>query len=508
MFIESEIDESDSDSDESYVPSGYASGVSENSFEEQLEDTNQDRKEDGREICPDSSSETSDTEAHAPRRLDCLKELKAVCHAELEETSTSESEPDEEEILRDKDNDALYIRKVITSYTTKTGKKKKSDRVYNSRFSCPFCHQLFANFSQHVLGKKHEDEEEVININQIKISKDDNSKTRAQKQKERKKLLAMLRNKGAHQHNQRILEKKKGEILLARRDAEERFTISDYGPCPNCLEWLKLTVITRHQSTCVAKDKSGAHMTKGNLLMQSSVISGRVSAKASETMLKEVFPAMRCDEIGLTAQKDPLIIALGNQWLIRNVGNKLMRKYYASAVMRLSSRLLIELRSMVTPSTGTDMEDYLSPLYFEHVAKAALKVARQDSVDEETLQAPSNAIKLSYDIKRLASIKLANAIQTSDRVKREAADDFLQLITIQWSTKLERVLLEERKHVQKVPLPLPLDVKKLSEYLKQEALSCDLKNYSYENFRKVVTLGLASLITYNRRRPGEVQAMT
>ncbi|KAJ8048412.1 hypothetical protein HOLleu_00721 [Holothuria leucospilota] len=103
------------------------------------------------------------------------------------------------------------------------------------------------------------------------------------------------------------------------------------------------------------------------------------------------------------------------------------------------------------------MEDYLDPAYFAYVASAVLKVAKQDQEDDEDPKAPSNALKLSY-IKRMANIKLAQAIQAQDQGKKQSAQDFIQLMSIEWNTKLERVLLEERKHAEKKPLPLPSDI--------------------------------------------------
>lgn len=50
-------------------------------------------------------------------------------------------------------------------------------------------------------------------------------------------------------------------------------------------------------------------------------------------------------------------------------------------------------------------------------------------------------------------------------------------------------------------------MKKLSDYLKVEIESFDKGNLTYENFKNRSTLTEAVLITYNRRRPGEIQAM-
>ncbi|KAJ8017713.1 hypothetical protein HOLleu_44683 [Holothuria leucospilota] len=359
----------------------------------------------------------------------------------------------------------------------------------------------------HLLGISHDSEPEVLKIKGISIHRKDSEEVKLQKSKERKRLLQILRNKGDNLHNKKVLHKKHGEVVLGRRQNENHgsFSISEYGPCPSCLEWLKLDVIPRHQ--CPKRSEKLAHQTKSSLLIQSAVLSGRFNVKASKMMMEEVFPIMRLDAIGQVARSDNLIVSLGNLWLQRSIGNELMRKYYTSAAMRLSSRLLITLRGMATPPTGTAMEDYLAPEFFQHVAQAALKVAQQDCSDEESLQAPSNAVKLAHDIKRMANIKLARSIESRNKEMKESSIDFLHLMSIQWSTKLARVLLEEKKHVKNSPLPVPSDVVKFSQHLKEKAKVCDLEDTSYQNYRKVVILALAALISYNRRRPGEVQAI-
>ncbi|PIK43780.1 hypothetical protein BSL78_19344 [Apostichopus japonicus] len=387
-----------------------------------------------------------------PLRVEKLEYLNNVHISDVPDTTNSKddsdtTDEDEDEIIRDEDNNRIYVRRVVASKSTKAGKAKKCDRVYNARHCCPFgCNELYTNFSQHLLGKMHENEPEVMEISQIIVSSKDSADTKEQKMRARKKVIAILRNRGINQ-------------------------------------------------------------TKGNLIIQSAIIAGRLTGEASSNIVKEVFPIMRNDAIGKLAMTDPLIVTLGNEWLLRNLGNRLMRKYYVSAAMRLSSRLLVALRGMVTPNTGNDMEDYVDPAYFSHIVRATLKVAGQDAHDEENLKAPSNALKLSFDIKRLANIKLGKAIESHSKDKKEAAQDFLQLMSIQWTTKLERVVLEERRRVENKPVPLPSDVVAFSKYLTNEAVSCNFEDMSYANFRKVVIVALAALISYNRRRPGDVQAI-
>ncbi len=421
--------------------------------------------------------------------------------SESERDDEDDDITDDEDVIKDTDFPQIYTKKVTKSSTTKTGKKKKFDRRYDVKHFCPYCKKLVINFCQHISSKQHSTEPEMIQIhNAKKAAGNDTGKCKNQT-----RLITLFRNKSDNYHNCKVIKKKSGEMIIGRRLTKGPFSIKDYGPCPGCLEWLRLTMLRRHQQNCPSS--TNVPLTIGDLMVQSNVISGRIECNPSTKMLAEVYPTMKSDHIGDVAKSDGLIVLLGNQWFIRNIGNPLMRRYYVSAIMRLCARLLIALRKMVIPSTGIRMEDYLVPAYFQHVARAALKVANQDDMDEENLRAPSSALKLSYDIKRLLDIKVGVAIKTGNKQMREEADDFLTLMKIEWSTKLERELLEERKAEKTRPMPLPSDVKTLAAFYKKESEEMDLKNSSYDNFKRAGLIALASLVVYNRHRPGGVQAM-
>ena len=151
--------------------------------------------------------------------------------------------------------------------------------------------------------------------------------------------------------------------------------VEEYGPRLNCKEWLRLTIIKCHQATCPANDVS-CRMSSGCLLVQSNMISGRLRTEASKALVDKVFSIMRQDDIGQAACTDPLIVALGNDWMIKNVGNRLMRKYYTSNIMRLSARLKLNLTKLCTPEPGTDLGCYLQPKYFEEITTAIFWVAK------------------------------------------------------------------------------------------------------------------------------------
>ena len=92
---------------------------------------------------------------------------------------------------------------------------------------------------------------------------------------------------------------------------------------------------------------------------------------------------MRNDEISRTAQKDPLIVSLGNMWPLKNIDNKLKCKYYTSQQKRDAARLLMNLK--VQTQTDKTLFDYLTQGFFNDVVEAALTTASQDFDDEEDL---------------------------------------------------------------------------------------------------------------------------
>lgn len=237
-------------------------------------------------------------------------------------------------------------------------------------------------------------------------------------------------------------------------------------------------------------------------MVQSHIIMGKIPADASQALVKEVFPIMKNDDIAEIACHDTLIINLGNQWMMRHRGNEIMRKYYTSSVMHLAANL--KLAAQTLTKTSYEINQYLAPVYFETIIKAALVCCHA----EEDLKAPSNAIKLGHDIKRMVNAKLAKAIINEDASQKKEAQDFLKLM--EWGlrvTKLARCTLVECSFNQTKELPLPDDVKTLSEQLQKEVASVDFDDCSFNNFKKAVILALARLTLYNRRRCHEVQAL-
>ena len=233
---------------------------------------------------------------------------------------------------------------------------------------------------------------------------------------------------------------------------------------------------------------------------------------------------MKNDVISKVARSDPLIVALGNLSMKRNIGNKVMRRYNVSSDMRLAARCLIELREL---QEGEDAKknltwyEALHPDQYDNIVKAVFAVCREnfneaegeDDDDGDDLEAPSNAIKLSYDIARLVSVKVTSCIVEGNKAlaekTRKETKRFMEMFKYNWSTdvkKRARHVLRERKLNQKVELPDPNDIAKLANHM-QKRMQQSVRPKTYDEYKELQYDTLARLIAFNRRRPGELQVM-
>ena len=191
--------------------------------------------------------------------------------------------------------------------------------------------------------------------------------------------------------------------------------------------------------------------------------------------------------------------------------------------MRLCARLLIELRSLQDSEDlqkNLNFYDALIPEQYSRFVQAVFQVCREEVFEglalgdeEESLEAPSNAIKLSYDIQKLCYIKQTKAIDFPDKVKgeqdRKQVKRFLEKFTIHWGNdvkKRARHVLRDRKLNATVQLPDPEDIAKLADYM-QDLMKSTEKPTTPSDFKQLQNYVLARLISFNRRRPGEVQVL-
>lgn len=409
------------------------------------------------------------------------------------------------------DFDIEYPNIFIKKFQKGNNERSKTGRTYDLVHSCMFCHDLYSNIQTHI-ENKHANKKEVQEIKTMKQKKEFcNTEEKTDLMKEINRKVTLIRNKGDNIHNMSVLQKGEGEILLSRR-TQNKFSLKQYGPCPECFEWIQLEKsVATHRTSCPAFKTGSYFQSKGSVIIQAKVMAGKIIPESSKILQKEVLPAMRRDSITDCVLEDHIILMLGDIWLSKNIDNKRKRKHYASYHMRLAGRLLLLVRE--TTNLSLSMSDFLVPKYFDVFVSCALKacdgVDKEES-DEYDLDHPSTALKIGFDLCRLASVKLGNSIKSGEEQGRLDASNFLNLMKLEWTvkvTKIAKSTLNERHFNAQKSLPDPEDIAKLAKHITNELTNFDVENMTPDNYRKGVILSESRLLLYNRRRPGELEAL-
>ena len=191
----------------------------------------------------------------------------------------------------------------------------------------------------------------------------------------------------------------------------------------------------------------------------------------------------------------------------KSLDNALKRANYSSFHMRLAGRLLISLRSKIDQS-DLSMVDAIKPEYFYKFCDAALEECKPGQ--DIDLEHPSVALKIGDDVSRLAGLKLAFGIQTKNEPMKTEAKEFLEMLKIRWYTcvkKQARTVLNRHSYEKGTTLPHEQDIRKLAEHLvgELEGFNYDVQDNS--KYRELQKLTLCRLVTFNKRRSGEMQAL-
>jgi len=187
---------------------------------------------------------------------------------------------------------------------------------------------------------------------------------------------------------------------------------------------------------------------------------------------------MKRDDVGKITIHDDLIVGLGDIWVMKNVDNKRKRRNYSSFHMRLAARLLKELRKRKNQAQ-LSFTEAIKPSEFDMFVESSLTCGYADPSKQENddMCHPSVPLKLGFDISRLAGLKIAQSIKKSDEVGQKEASDFIQLLKMEWNTRVNRfsrAKMAERSFNRRNSLPDPEDIVKLATYLVNKLQNLDL----------------------------------
>ena len=398
----------------------------------------------------------------------------------------------------------LFIKPI--SKSNKTSKKnvtRRTNRVYNKKQACVYCTKLKSKISDHLI-RCHSEEREVTEIIVLKAELKNYSDPalRSEKEKVIKNKFSKLRSQGNFVHNMEVLKRHEGELVPKRRPKTVRNDFcTSYVPCPYCLDLLFKQDLHKHLKTCRSMPKDADTSAKVARFEGETLLG--VASVASSPLKRNVLPSMRGGEISRIAKSDNLILQLGDSQYAKSKKTGLRRVNLTSQKMRDCARLLDAARR-IDPEHET-MHEFIHPQKFDTLVKAAQSLAGQLTKDE--LRRPSVALRMGHLLESLAQKKLSLALQSGNAASASEARDFLTVKKSEWYEKISAGALADltsRKFNKVTNLPKAEDIQSLSSYLIRELKRSERK---LEDYRNTQILVLVRLLTFNRRRPGELEQL-
>lgn len=142
--------------------------------------------------------------------------------------------------------------------------------------------------------------------------------------------------------------------------------------------------------------------------------------------------------------------------------------------------------------------------------QAICKATRDDPTKRPEFQTPSLALKVGYALKKCACIERGQCLRRGDLRQNKKYVGFIQLLNLEWSVRISSNALStlySRKQNAEDLLPITGDLLKLNNFL-DTGINNIMENLSSTNYTKLVSMTLARIIMFNKRRSGEAAKMT
>ena len=485
--------EQTSDSDEDFVPHSSDDITSDDSLSSQNSDdslSSQNRVGLKKEV---SSLK------HTRKSLDSVARQDLCGEVENRDVGDDDDVDDDNDNDDDRDNDDNNNNVDDHSQPSNAIHVSRKDctvSYFDKRPYCMFCGKQQTQIQRHWLAV-HSEEHEVVQIGQLKD------------RNERCKHITRLRNLGNHLHNMEVVREQKGELMVTyRAGRRHRASALDYVPCEHCFAYLMKSELHRHRCR-----------------LQNMKVKGRVAANASlllppphgtSTQVFELLNGMSNDTIVKAARTDSLIIDYAAKLLARK---GMTKKAYVRDKVREVARFLLQMRQQ-SDMRNISLTDCIKPERFKQCV-VAVKALAGFNVETMAYTRPSLALKIGHALQKLATIVKRNAIEQKDDAAIKTAEYFSEVCSMEWSDEVAvhalGTLQENKRNTVKL-LPLSSDVVRLSTYIKETSASV-AENLAQSSghgeavntekaWRHLAELTLADVITFNRRRQGEVSKMS
>lgn len=358
----------------------------------------------------------------------------------------------------------------------------------NKKDFCIYCQTEQSKLSRH-LSRKHRNVKEIKDIFYIPKGRP-----------ERRILIKKIR-KNRHYLFNTNSNINTGELKVMRRPKYNK-NASDFSICPQCKGNYSKSAIRHHYRRC-SKQNSTNNRT---ILAKSRKITGRIHESACKILRQRVFPILRDDNVSRVIRYDELAI---------NYANKLCEKFQdphfynmIRQKLRLIGRLLLEMKNQ--NDKIDDPFTIFVPNNYDNCLKAVRTLAGLNE-SGTGFKILSVATSLGNLLTQLWKRCITIMIKRHDKEKRELAEQFLNLLTEDYSFSIARTAIEtqhRRKRYSRKLLPTQDDIKKLETYLNDTLkTSYDLlkQTFSLNVWKTLAESCLLSIQLFNRRRPGEIE---
>ena len=360
------------------------------------------------------------------------------------------------------------------------------------RNSCHFCRKKVAVLWRHI-KTAHAEEDEVIQINACTDMTEKNRR------------LSLLRYRGNFEHNKRVIQKGRGQLIVGRRSVNAQYTASDFLPCPHCLVFVLRFDLHRHRSKyCLVRHNTDQAEGTKDLVYESQLLMNDSGHSNYSKFESEILSRMTDGQVKQTIRNDGLIMKFGSM---------LHEKLGGRGFNTISQRLRA-IASFLQLTSVKDMSSLLAP---EHIDEAIRCAKVLGGLDDGTTNAhtelpeyskPSKAMRIGGELRQLSLLKKGVSLEKRDKQAEKDAEDFMVLLDLYWNTRVAHVALQTReaKKYDKINvLPLTEDLKKFTEKIKAalslKTLAGVASKESYVSLTKHI---LARLLVFNKRRPAEV----
>lgn len=242
---------------------------------------------------------------------------------------------------------------------------------------------------------------------------------------ERKAVLNVLRSRGNHKHNQKVLRTKRGSLKLLHCPKTKTVKTKKYVHCPYCKGMITQLDSHTHIVMCVKRKLTVAAVRRtGGTLGDAPPDDWEQKVPHG---VRQILSSMKQDEIAVVLQNDYALMHLA-QRLVEEHGSDPSKQDSIRRRLREMGRLLFKLHKKCI----LKLEDAFQPKNFSKVVKV-VKIMADFDVRVQAYNKPGLALKVAKSL-----LKVGHVFLSQSKRKKKAKSDistFMYLCEKEWLEK-------------------------------------------------------------------------